>query len=202
AFTANDVRLLTSLANYAGLAISNAQLHGRVKDLSVTDELTGLANRRHLLERAERELLRAGRYGHPLACLLVDIDEFKPFHDAHGHLRGDEVLRHVAEVLRRELRAADLAARYGGDEFVVLLPEVGKADALVVAEKLRAAIASGGLEQSVTASVGVAAYPEDAERLDPLLEAADHALFGAKRSGRNQVTPFFRQQADGAQVEC
>jgi diguanylate cyclase (GGDEF)-like protein len=187
AFSEGDIRLLTSLANFAALALANAQLHGRIKELSVTDELTQLANRRRLLEQAEMELDRASRYGHPVACLVIDIDHFKQFNDARGHLRGDEVLRGVAKALQQEVRNVDLCARYGGEEFVVLLPQIGRGDALRVAEKLRAAVAARPFDQPITISIGVAVYPEDAHAVTELLEAADRALFEAKRAGRNRV---------------
>jgi diguanylate cyclase (GGDEF)-like protein len=190
AFSEGDIRLLTSLANYAALALANAQLHGRIKNLSVTDELTSLANRRRLLERAELELERAGRFKSQVSCLMIDIDHFKRFNDAHGHLRGDEVLRGVSSVLRRELRNVDLIARYGGEEFVVLLPSVGRADALVVAEKLRTAVQAARFDAPITMSVGLATFPADASGVPDLLEASDRALFAAKRGGRNQVRTY------------
>jgi diguanylate cyclase (GGDEF)-like protein len=190
AFSEGDIRLLTSLANYAALALANAQLHGRIKELSVTDELTQLANRRRLLESAALELDRAGRFEHPVSCLMIDIDHFKRFNDTHGHLRGDELLRRVGGVLRRELRKVDLAARYGGEEFVVVLSQLGRGEALRVAEKLRAAVAGATPDAPVTISVGVACFPEDSRTLGGLLEASDRALFAAKRAGRNQVVAY------------
>jgi len=111
AFTEGDIRLLTSLANYAALALANAQLHGRIKELSVTDELTQLANRRSLLERAEHEIDRAGRFSHPVACLMIDIDHFKEINDRFGHLAGDEALKEVARRAEAEIRAGDTGAR-------------------------------------------------------------------------------------------
>src|SRR5262249_25651739 len=156
AFSEADIRLLTSLANYATLAPANAQLHGRIKELSVTDELTKLANRRLLLQRAAMELDRAERFGHPVSCLMIDIDHFKRFNDAHGHLQGDEVLCTVAGLLHDAVRNVDLVGRYGGEEFVVLLPQVGKPDALRVAEKLRTAILTHAWAEPITISIGVA----------------------------------------------
>jgi diguanylate cyclase (GGDEF)-like protein len=190
AFSEGDIRLLTSLANYAALALSNAQLHGRIKELSATDELTSLANRRHLLERGEVELERAGRFGHAVACLMIDIDHFKRFNDTHGHLRGDAALRAVGDVLRRELRTLDLIARYGGEEFVVLLPQAGKQDGARIGEKLRAAVAGTTFDEPLTISVGIAAFPEDSRTLSALLEASDRALFAAKRAGRDRVVGY------------
>jgi len=190
AFSEADIRLLTSLANYAALALANAQLHGRIKELSVTDDLTGLANRRRLLERGEMEIERAERFRHPVSCLMIDIDHFKRYNDAHGHLRGDEVLRGVAVVLRRDVRNVDLVARYGGEEFVVLLPQVGRADAVKVAEKLRAAVQAEHFDEPITISLGVANYPEDSHSVTELLDFSDRALFAAKRAGRNRVVVY------------
>jgi diguanylate cyclase (GGDEF)-like protein len=187
AFTQGDIRLLLSLANYAALAIANAQLHGRIKELSLTDELTRLANRRQLIARAELELARAERFDHDVACLMIDIDHFKQFNDVAGHLRGDHVLRDVGRLLQGEVRTIDLVARYGGEEFVALLPRVTPQDALAVAEKLRCAVENAGLPGGITISVGVASYPVDARTPLALLDACDRALFAAKRAGRNRV---------------
>jgi diguanylate cyclase (GGDEF)-like protein len=190
AFSEGDIRLLTSLANYAALALVNAQLHGRIKELSVTDELTSLANRRRLTERAGLELERAARFGHPVAAMMIDIDHFKALNDSCGHLKGDEVLRRVASILRSELRNVDLLARYGGEEFVALLPKTDKVEAVGVAQKLRAAIEAAPFDPKVTISIGVAAHPEDSRTVRDLVEASDRALFAAKRGGRNQVVAY------------
>jgi diguanylate cyclase (GGDEF)-like protein len=203
AFNEEEIRILISLANTAALAIANAQLFDRLATLSLTDELTGLSNRRDLTQRAASELASAQRHTDPLAVLMVDIDHFKQYNDAHGHLRGDEVLRDVARALRGTVRAIDTVARYGGEEFVVMLPRVGKADGALVAEKLRTAVAALALPGSellphgrVTVSVGVAAFPEDAREVSLLLEAADRALLRAKRAGRNRVIAFGPAAAD------
>jgi diguanylate cyclase (GGDEF)-like protein len=190
AFSDGDIRLLTSLANYAALAIANAQLHGRITVLSVTDELTGLSNRRHLLQEAEREMERSSRLSQPLSCLMIDIDHFKRFNDTHGHLRGDVALTSVAKTIGRGVRKMDLVARYGGEEFVVMLPGIGKGEAVKVGEKLRAAVAKETFDTPLTLSVGVAACSEDASTLADLLAASDYALFAAKRAGRNRVASY------------
>jgi diguanylate cyclase (GGDEF)-like protein len=194
AFGDDEIRILTSLASTAALAITNAQLFDRLATLSLTDELTGLGNRRQLQQRAAEEVERAVRHGDPLSVLMIDIDHFKQFNDTHGRLRGDDVLRGVARTLRGVVRSIDIVARYGGEKFVVMLPRVARPEATLVAEKLRQAVAarphpgSEGLPDSrVTVSIGVAAYPEDAKAIEPLLEASDRALLTAKQTGRNRV---------------
>jgi diguanylate cyclase (GGDEF)-like protein len=174
------------------LAESNAKL----EVLSVTDPLTGLANRRRLADVLEHEWWRAERLGSPLAVVMIDIDHFKLYNDHYGHAGGDECLRRVAGVLTEQIRqATDLVARYGGEEFAVVLPEADSAGAYQVAERIRAAVAAlkepHELAQSglVTVSIGVAAAIPTADSTgQALLEAADARLYVAKRNGRNQVS--------------
>ena len=169
--------------------------------LAVTDALTGLLNRRAFFERLGAELRRSARYERPLALLMLDLNHFKRVNDEHGHPAGDRVLAQTATAIGAALRTSDVVARYGGEELVVLLPETTCAEAEVVAEKLRAAMAGqlfalgGGEALRVTVSVGVAALerpgpldalaPDDAER--ELVRLADDALYAAKRGGRNRV---------------
>jgi diguanylate cyclase (GGDEF)-like protein len=183
-----DLRLLTSLASYTALAITHLEISLRLRDLSITDELTGVANRRFLGEKLRREIERVRRTGKPLAALMLDLDHFKKVNDEKGHLAGDEVLRGVARALRDCVRRLDTVARYGGEEFVVLLPDSPRAQALLVGEKLRTAVSSLDLGVGkLTISVGVAVFPEDADGEQTLLDAADRALLAAKRSGRDRV---------------
>lgn len=191
-FKEGDIRIATSLASYAALAIANAQLHGRVADLSMTDELTQLSNRRLFHQRFELELDRSERYASPFGVLMIDIDHFKRFNDTFGHAKGDEALRKVAESLKKGLRRIDLVARFGGEEFVALLPREDKASARAVAEKLRKAASELVVEGcgSLSISVGVAAFPEDGRDEATLLEASDRALFAAKGAGRNRVVVY------------
>ena len=166
----------------------------RLEELATTDALTFLANRRHFEEGAQRAVEHAHRSGRPLSLLVADVDRFKSFNDRFGHAVGDVVLRHVADVLRREARAMDLVARIGGEEFVVLMPDTDAAAAAGVAERMRAALAEATAadvpEQAgrVTASFGVATLGGASERLHHLLTAADDALYSAKREGRNRVS--------------
>jgi diguanylate cyclase (GGDEF)-like protein len=187
--TDNDLRLLLSLASYAGLAIEHAEMNVRLRELAVTDELTGVANRRLLLERLDRDLERARRGGRPLAALMLDLDHFKRWNDELGHQKGDEVLRAVAGTLAGAVRRIDTVGRYGGEEFVVLLPDTDAAAAALVAEKLRQAVAALDLGRPLTVSIGVAVLADDGAGTDApsFLRAADDALRAAKLAGRDRV---------------
>ena len=163
--------------------------------LSVTDELTGLSNRRRLMAELDREVRRSDRHGHPFAVLMLDVDRFKQFNDTFGHQAGDAVLKRLARILRDSTRDVDTVARYGGEEFMVILPETAGAVAARVAERIRSR-AEGDrfrppdktLELAVTVSVGFAIFPEHAKAPETLIEAADQALYKSKEAGRNRVT--------------
>jgi diguanylate cyclase (GGDEF)-like protein len=191
-FTEESRDIARWLATQASIALENARLHGLVKAQAVTDELTGLANRRRFLEVVTLELKRAERFDSPLGLILADLDDFKLVNDRFGHQTGDEALRALGDVFRASLRDVDLAARIGGEEFAVLLPETDAPGAAGVAERLRATLAAVELEGpegdklGVTASFGVALYPE-AQSVDELLTLADAALYGAKAAGKNRV---------------
>jgi diguanylate cyclase (GGDEF)-like protein len=170
--------------------------------MATRDELTGLWNRRHLAEQLEQEIQRARRYGHPFAVVLADIDDFKLYNDSHGHLGGDRVLRQLAELLLRTTRRADVVARIGGEEFVIVLPESDRPGAAAVAEKIREAVASEpfpGRESQpggrVTVTLGFACFPEEGEDAVNLLEKADRALYLGKHDGGNCVRPTPRPPA-------
>ncbi len=169
------------------------KLREGLRDQSVRDVLTGLNNRRYLLETARRELLRAERGKHPVSVVTIDVDHFKAFNDNHGHDAGDTVLRHVGEILRALFTDEAVPCRFGGEEFVVLLPGATIEDAVARAEELRARIealtiryADGQLPR-VTISAGVAAFPEAGSNLMDMLKLADAALYRAKQNGRNRV---------------
>ena len=189
-FATADLRLATSIASCAALAIANAQLHAAVSALSMTDELTRLPNRRAFQQRIEEEIERADRGEDAFGVLMIDIDHFKRLNDTHGHAAGDEALRRVAARLRASLRRLDHLARLGGEEFVAILPRQARSSSTQIAEKLRAAVASTKLEGigHVTISLGVAIFPDDGRTADALLETADRALFAAKRAGRKRVS--------------
>jgi diguanylate cyclase (GGDEF)-like protein len=194
AFTPQEVRLAEAISAQAAMSIANARLYQETLELSFTDPLTQIANRRQLFLRLDQELSRSVRFGDSLTVLLLDLDLFKQINDRHGHTIGDGVLRAVAGVLKRNLRKVDLLARYGGEEFCVLLPRIAKPEALDVAEKLRRAVAAASLPGpaadvplSVTISIGVASLGSDAVDAQGLVEKADAALYEAKRLGRDRV---------------
>jgi diguanylate cyclase (GGDEF)-like protein len=170
----------------------------RARELSVTDELTGLYNRRFLLQRLEEELSRARRYRLPLTCVLIDLDNFKRVNDDHGHQAGDHVLRQVGQLLRHECRKEDILARYGGEEFTVVLSG-DEQDGRGASERLRhrletSPLTMDGATVTITASFGVACYPTHMPEgdLSALLHLADVALYQAKRAGRNRVVTYSR----------
>ncbi|MEO6890753.1 MAG: GGDEF domain-containing protein [Ktedonobacteraceae bacterium] len=166
----------------------------QLERLSTTDPLTGLANHRSLLDTLDTEIERAHRYTHPLSVVFFDGDRFKQVNDTYGHAAGDGVLCELGSRVRKTLRTGDILGRYGGEEFLVLLPESDNEQALLVAERMRAAVAAtplvpelveGGI--NVTISVGIATYPDDAASGSQVVELADQAMYWAKRLGRNQV---------------
>jgi diguanylate cyclase (GGDEF)-like protein len=194
AFSDDDVESLSALAVQAGVAIENARLHRVVERQAVTDALTGLANRRQFYEVLGREYERAQRFGQPVSLILLDIDDFKQINDSRGHLAGDAVLHSVAATVAEVIREIDLASRYGGEEFAVLLPQTGPEGAAHLAERLRSEIAARSIRfgteeiSGVTASFGVAAGPDDQMTQIDLIASADAALYQAKREGKNHVT--------------
>lgn len=164
--------------------------------LSVTDALTSAHNRRYLMEKVPVEIERSARYGHPLSVVMCDVDHFKQLNDTFGHQAGDEVLKHVVALIRRKVRTLDWIARFGGEEFVIVLPETNFANAMKVAETLRIALADsacqfGGRELPVTASFGVAGWdgfvPTTAT-VDGLVARADEGVYESKAAGRNRVS--------------
>lgn len=187
-------RLASALAEQLSLAVGNLRLQETLRSGSERDPLTDLYNRRHLEISLQRELARAMRHGFPVSLIMLDVDHFKAFNDTNGHDAGDEVLRNVAHVLKRHTRVEDVACRYGGEEFLVVLPACAMDDAYSKAEAMREAIAqlhvfSRGIAlPRITASLGIACYPEDGERMEDLIASADAALYRAKSTGRNCIT--------------
>lgn len=187
----DEVReVLEAFAALAALAIHRAQRDDDLHRLALTDSLTGLANHGALWDALKREIARAVRGGHPLSVVLVEIDKFKEINDRYGHLRGDAILQATATGLKKTCRRMDLAARFGGDEFVLILPDTPKDAALQVGEKLRRHVEKIGLQDGVhlTASVGVASLPDEGATAEILLEAADRAMYQVKRAGGNRVS--------------
>jgi diguanylate cyclase (GGDEF)-like protein len=178
------------------------QTHDRIRKLQMTleqmvvsDPLTGLHNRRYLMDRLVQEMQRSDRHGEPLAFALIDLDGFKPINDQFGHVLGDKVLRAVGNVISKSVRVSDVAARYGGDEFGIILPQTPPEGAMRVCERLLRAISElvlqdeSGRSCRVTASLGLAYYPaDDVDTPEDLVHSADGALYGAKRSGKNRYS--------------
>lgn len=196
-FLNEEVEFFKAVAGQAALAVKNSLLHEQMVTLSNTDPLTGVPNRRYLFSQLDAEFDRAKRYATPLSVLMVDIDSFKHLNDNAGHMAGDDVLRRVAQLMAHRIRRADTLGRYGGEEFMILLPQLHKAEALEVGEKIRRAVVETPFEQGryqplgkVTLSVGVASYPEDASTLDRLLDSVDASLYASKRGGRNRVSGY------------
>lgn len=167
----------------------------RAKLLSETDELTGLLNVRGFALAANRLFAQAARHGRAASVLMIDSDNLKAINDTHGHAAGNELLRHLAEAIQAELRFTDVAARYGGDEFIVLLPDTPSKGAMEVAERIRTRIATASLpvngrSLAASVSIGIACYPEDGGTLDALAAHADGALYSAKQDGRNRTVRF------------
>jgi diguanylate cyclase (GGDEF)-like protein len=185
---------LTALILLAYVAMVIAREQRRAKDaairLSTVDPLTGLFNRTFFFAAVEREIARSARSGRGFCLLMMDLDELKSVNDRYGHFIGDRVLRGVGEVIRDGVRRIDIAARYGGDEFVVLLPETEASGAYVLAEKIRLGVVDlsvQGTEARTSVSTGVVSYPDDGQNSDELMIAADQAMYASKRSGKNRV---------------
>ncbi len=198
AFTKKDVEFVEILSSQISIAFERALLFKKTKDLSIIDPLTSCYNRRKLMEDLEHEINRCKRYGRRFSILMIDIDWFKNYNDFHGHLKGDELLKIISSLLIRNVRGADSVYRYGGEEFLILLPELGKRDAFIVGEKLRKIIENWTFEgesrsqpnKSITISVGVATFPDDGITKEGLLQVCDSALYRAKDTGKNRVIAF------------
>jgi diguanylate cyclase (GGDEF)-like protein len=192
-FSAETRKLGEWLSSQAAIALENARLHDVVQRQAITDELTGLVNRRRFLAALEAEVVRARRLGGPLTVVLADLDDFKPINDRYGHHAGDAVLVGFADVIRDHVRDVDVAGRLGGEEFALLLPETDLGGAEAGAERLRRSFAeqdlalSDGRIERVTASFGVAQLAAG-QSGDELLRAADAALYRAKAAGKNRVS--------------
>jgi diguanylate cyclase (GGDEF)-like protein len=190
-FEPRHIRVLSLLANQTAIAIENGKLYRHAEQLAITDDLTQVYNYRFLKMALRREVKRAARFGQTFSILMIDVDNLKHYNDQNGHLRGSEVLRTVAQILVREARSIDLVAKYGGDEFVVILPQTAREGAVVLADRVKSSVETTAFPLVppgvITVSVGVATYPANGITAGELLEAADIALYAAKQSGKNRV---------------
>jgi len=185
----NEILLLRTVADQVAVAVNHASLFAQIKQQALTDALTGLFNRRSFELQLEKEVMMAKRTHQSLSLIMLDVDQFKHLNDTAGHEAGDDALRRLADCFRRELRAVDSAARFGGDEFALILPQAYADGALIVAERLRARIEQIEIPDvgNLTASIGIATVPLNANSRAELFRAADDALYMAKRTGRNRV---------------
>lgn len=188
----DHITLGESILKFISHSSVEAHYHEEIYQLATHDSLTDLHNRRHFIEMADKEIARAMRHQRMLTMCIIDVDLFKPVNDRYGHISGDNVLRQIAGVLRRHVRSDDFAARIGGEEFAVLLPECDIDAAYGFAERLRQAIAGvefklGNEPQSITVSIGITAMTSERDTCSRMMAAADTALYRAKSQGRNQV---------------
>lgn len=192
-FVEDDVRLARLLAEFAAIGVENARHYRKIEELTIVDEHTSLFNARYLRRTLEVEVERARRFGHPLSVIFFDLDKFKAVNDTHGHGAGSALLAEVADLLVGSLRTVDVPVRYGGDEFVVVLPETLKQAAVDVAGRVHAALGryvflrQKGLRVHITGSFGVAAFPEDATTAEDLLRVADEAMYEVKNASRDGI---------------
>jgi diguanylate cyclase (GGDEF)-like protein/putative nucleotidyltransferase with HDIG domain len=188
-YSHEDLELVMSMANQASTIIENAQLYSQAVIRANTDGLTGLYNHRHFHERLDHEIARGSRFGTTFSLIMLDIDLFKAYNDIHGHLAGDEILRRIAICIETSIRSIDIAFRYGGEEFTIILPEARLEDAYKVAERIRKTIAAKTSSKAppITASLGVANWPIDGVMKEEIISFADAALYRAKQTGRNRT---------------
>jgi len=189
-----EIDLFSKVAEHIATAIENATIFQMVVEMSYKDSLTQLYNRRYFFERFDKEVHRASRYSRVLSILMVDVDDFKNYNDNMGHIKGDIALKQIATIMNSSVRGHDVTARFGGEEFIVLLPETDKESAAMVAEKLRAEVEKFPFEgkekqpkQALTITIGISSYPEDAMDSFQLINLADKALYEGKKKGGNIV---------------
>ncbi len=192
-FRKDDIPILKNLADYAAIAIENARYVQRIQELTITDDCTSLYNARHLNLVLDSEIYRSTRYNYEFSVIFIDLDHFKQVNDTHGHLVGSKLLWMIGEIIKNNLRMIDYAFRYGGDEFVVLLPQTAKENSLMVVRRIKDLLNTkrffeeDGLNIRVTASFGVASFPADGSTRKELLRQADEAMYLVKNTTRNSI---------------
>jgi diguanylate cyclase (GGDEF)-like protein len=192
-FGDQEIFFLQALCDYAAIAIENSRSVEKIQELTITDDCTGLYNARHLYKTLETEVYRSSRFGYEFSVLFIDLDHFKQVNDTHGHLIGSKLLAEIGYLIKAQLRLIDYAFRYGGDEFVVLLPQTGKDQALTVAKRLRDALRVSmfckeeGLNLNVRASIGLATYPHDAKSPHDVIRQADEMMYLVKNTTRDNI---------------
>ena len=192
-FVEKEMFFLHALCDYAAIAIDNARAVEKIQELTITDDCTGLYNARHLYKTLEAEVYRSARFGYEFSIVFIDLDHFKQVNDTHGHLVGSKLLAEVGYSIKSHLRLIDYAFRYGGDEFVILLPQTSKDAALVVARRIldvfRTAILlkEDGLSLGIRASIGLASYPDDAKSAHEIIRQADEMMYMVKNSTRDNI---------------
>ena len=191
--TDHDMIIFTTLADYAAISLENSRIYSKLQEISIIDDVTGLYNSRYMHNIMEMELDRAKRYNSRLSIIFMDLDFFKKINDTYGHLVGSRLLHEIASVMNNQIRKVDYLCRYGGDEFVLILPNTTKAGAYKVALRLKQAIKEHvflneeGLDVNMTSSFGVASYPEDAKNKDELIRRGDEAMYQVKNTTRDGV---------------
>ncbi len=191
-FSEQEVQFLRTIAAQIGMAIENAQLYEHTYELAFRDGLTNLYNRRYLLEQIEPELARAKRHGGQVSIIMLDLDGLKTINDHFGHREGDIFIKSLANIIQTQTRASDIAARWGGDEYLILAPAIESASAYKIAERIRTKLEKytqviSGQQVSTSVSIGIASYPLHASDANELIQRADEAMYSAKRDGKNQV---------------
>ena len=202
-FSEEDLKILSTVAEFSAIAIENARNFHKVQELTVLDDHTGLFNSRHMKRQLEQEVVRATRFGHPVSVIFFDLDHFKRVNDTHGHQAGSYVLHEIGRLLLKTLRSTDVPVRYGGDEFVILMPETSKDQAVAAARRIGAEIGRQAFladkpfgPLKLTASLGVAAFPDDARDPENLIRRADEAMYHVKATERGGVFAAVTQPKD------
>jgi diguanylate cyclase (GGDEF)-like protein len=181
------------VARSAALALENAELHKKTEGLTIIDELTEAYNYRYFVQKLQEEKRRALRYDLPLSLIMVDIDWFKKLNDTHGHEAGNTVLRHLSQIIKGCIRDVDIFSRYGGEEFVIILPQTSQREATTIGERIRERVENAEIDAgtagrlTITVSVGISSFPENGKSQEDLVSVADQALYRAKGEGRNLV---------------